>query len=202
MLLSALLLALPFPALAAPGDLDPSFDGDGLVFTEFAFRRRSGFELVDALVVQPDGKLVAGGERFIRTNGLDRTIIALARYKPDGTLDPSFDDDGRVLTDFGGSVRVDALIVQPDGKLVAGGSRRFSAGSALFLARYNRNGSLDPSFGTGGLVVGPETLFGAQGLVLQPDGKLVTTNNASIFLFRFNGDGTLARISHQGVISG
>lgn len=56
MLLSALLLALPIPALAAPGDLDPSFDGDGLVLTDFGES-----EEASAVVVQPDGKLVAAG---------------------------------------------------------------------------------------------------------------------------------------------
>ena len=60
MLLSALLLALPVPALAAPGDLDPSFDGDGKVLTDFR-----GFEHANALVVQPDGKLVAAGGFFL-----------------------------------------------------------------------------------------------------------------------------------------
>jgi uncharacterized delta-60 repeat protein len=128
MLLSALLLPLPVPALAA---LDPSFDGDGRVLTDFPLEGRSGNEGTFALVVQPDGKLVAGGPRFIIDPDVLDSDIALARYNPDGTLDRSFDGDGRVLLDFGDFEIVNALVVQPDGRLVAAGGLFFLAPLAL-----------------------------------------------------------------------
>ncbi|MGH8577949.1 MAG: delta-60 repeat domain-containing protein [Gammaproteobacteria bacterium] len=83
---------------------------EGVVLTDFG--APSGAE---ALVLQPDAKLVAAG-RFSFFGGAD---FALARYNADGSLDASFDGDGRVLTDFAGAAR--ALLLQPDGKLVAGG---------------------------------------------------------------------------------
>ena len=165
MLLSAFLVDLPVPALAAPGDLDPSFDGDGKVLTDFR-----GFETVNALVVQPDGKLVAAGGIFAAHGG------ALARYNPDGSLDRSFGGDGRVRLNFRVVTQRLALVLQPDGKLVAAGfAANHLATVRRSLARFNANGSLDTSFGAGGVV---RTDFGggdgaANALVLQPDGKLV-----------------------------
>jgi hypothetical protein len=102
MLLSALLLAPPVPALAAPGDLDPSFDGDGKVLTDFR-----GFDFTRALVAQPDHKLVAAGTFFFGR----ATRVALARYNPDGSLDRSFGGDGRVRPNFGGQSDATALVL-------------------------------------------------------------------------------------------
>ena len=200
MLLSALLLALPVPSPAAPGDLDPSFDGDGKVLTD-----SRGFEAADALVVQPDGKLVAAGGFFRgRASG-----VALARYNPDGSLDGSFGGDGRVLTSLGGTnitfTFVNALVLQPDGKLVAlgvGVVDAFSDVADLILARYHPDGSLDASFGAGGVV---RTDFGggdsADTLVLQRDGKLVAAGRRrsgpignqvqDLILARYHSDGSL-----------
>ena len=184
MLLSALLLALPFPASAAPGDLDPSFDGDGKVLTDFR-----GFEEANALVVQPDGKLVAAG--YSAT--IDGSAFALARYNPDGSLDKRFGDRGHVVTPFGQRDFAVALVVQTDGKLVAaGGKDLFTGRSDFALARYNPNGSLDRRFGDAGRVV---TDLGRHdipiALVLQPDGKLV-------LLGRTTGGTTLVRYSPDG----
>jgi len=174
MLLSALLLALPVPALAAPGDLDPSFDGDGLVLTDFG-----GFESAGALVLQPDGKLVAAG--YSAT--IDGSGFALARYKPDGSLDRRFGDAGRVVTDLGRHDFPIALVLQPDGKLVLLGA---TTGARTTLVRYSPDGQLDASFGINGVVVTEARAAGA--LILQPDGKLVLGARP---LARFNVDGTL-----------
>ena len=79
----------------------------------------------------------------------------------DGDLDPTFDGDGRVRTGFFGSFDVgNDLVIQPDGKIVVvGSSARFAGGSLLLdfdfdfaLVRYNQNGSLDQTFGSGGKV--------------------------------------------------
>ncbi|MDQ3776370.1 MAG: delta-60 repeat domain-containing protein [Pseudomonadota bacterium] len=105
LLVIALLLGPPFPALAAPGDFDPSFDADGRVLTHFgrfegAIALLNGFEGAIALLVQSDGKLVAGG--FSNASDPSSNDFALARYNPDGSLDSSFGAGGLVLTAFGG----------------------------------------------------------------------------------------------------
>src|SRR5262249_57418328 len=100
------------------------------------------YALAYSLAVQQDGKIVLAGEASL--NG-DRDF-ALARYNGDGTLDASFGTGGKVTTTFGQNDVAFSVAVQPDGKIV-------TAGFGLFrfaLARYNSNGTLDPSFGTGG----------------------------------------------------
>jgi uncharacterized delta-60 repeat protein len=100
------------PAAALPGQLDPSFGGDGKVTTAFA-----GDAGANAAVVQ-DGKVVAAGSAMAGST----VDFALARYRRDGSLDRTFGTGGRVTTDFGGGgAQATALVVQADGKLVAAG---------------------------------------------------------------------------------
>jgi uncharacterized delta-60 repeat protein len=149
------------PAAADPGRLDPGFGTAGKTTTRFAGDAGAG-----AAVLQ-SGKVVAAG--FAVTGAT--TDFALTRYRPNGTLDASFGNQGRVTTDIsGGSGDVaTALAVQADGKLVAAGLTSGPAGQDFALARYQSNGSLDASFGTGGTTT---TDFAhredrAQALVLQ-----------------------------------
>jgi uncharacterized delta-60 repeat protein len=132
-----------------------------------------------ALAIQTDGKLVAVGSSDAagRTGG-----FALARYTRKGSLDGSFGRGGKVLTNFGSSGGAAAVVIQPDGKIVAVGSSSRSADrrdKEFALARYRRDGSLDASFGSGGKVL---TTFGrysrAVGVVLQGDGKLVAVGSS------------------------
>ena len=136
--LIAALLVVVFSAAAqaAPGDLDPTFSGDGKQTTDFGF----GSGDAAATVRQPDGKIVAVG-----TRPAPASTSPLARYNPNGTLDTSFSGDGRQTTDFGGDGRRrTAVALQADGKIVVVGSRHWQTDFAL--ARYNPNGSLDTSF--------------------------------------------------------
>lgn len=181
-----LLATLAGSALAAPGDLDPSFGNAGLVTTDFGGRGDFGL----AVALQSDGKIVAAGNSS-STAGAFSLSFAVARYNPNGTLDPTFGSGGTVLTGFGGSLSAAAdVAVQPDGKILAVG---FVAGD-FGIARYNANGMLDPTFGTGGLVT---TDFGgfdqANGVALQPDGKVVVVGplQGTIGVARYNSDGSL-----------
>ncbi len=172
------------------GSLDTSFNGTGKVTTPVA----SGGG-ANAVVVQPDGKLVAAGAS---TNGSNYDVT-LVRYNPDGSLDTSFNGTGKVTTAIGpANDTATALALQPDGKLVTAGWTDNGSNHDFALVRYNPDGSLDTSFkGTGKVTtaIGPGYDF-ANGLVLQPDGKLVAAggsnaSNNDVALVRYNPNGSL-----------
>jgi uncharacterized delta-60 repeat protein len=188
-------VAFALARYTADGSLDPRFGRGGKVLTGFG----SLSDIAHAIAIQADGKLVAVG-----SSG-EPASFALARYAPDGSLEPSFGRGGKVLTDFGSSrdAAAGAVAIQADGKLVAaGGSRVLGDGRPDFaLARYAADGSLDPSFGPGGKVL---TDFGsshaerASAVAIQADGKLVAVGwrNArgrhnDFALARYTADGRL-----------
>jgi len=163
------------------GSLDTSFDTDGKVTT-------SGFSGF-SVTAQADGKiLVAGSSISAITSRLD---FALVRYNTNGSLDTSFDTDGKVTTNIGPGVSSDtSVVLQADGKILVAGTN----GSDFALARYNTNGSLDTSFDTDGKVT---TDFGAndagRSVAVQADGKILVAGNsgADFALVRYNPDGSL-----------
>jgi uncharacterized delta-60 repeat protein len=177
------------------GRLDPSFGQDGKVATRFGAGR--SVSQAGALAIQPDGKLVALGSWY-RSPINGPAYIALARYTPRGRLDPSFGHGGKVVTSFGprSDVGAGALLIRADGKLVVAGEYSGPGDSfAVALARYNADGTLDPSFGTHGRVVGRlgDYLGGASAAVLQKDGKIVVsvTDEVRSYLARYTVDGKL-----------
>ncbi|WP_203789972.1 delta-60 repeat domain-containing protein [Paractinoplanes rishiriensis] len=182
------------------GSLDFSFGVGGLVRTDLG-----GDDIAYALIRQPDGRLVAAGQSTRGSGPELSTIFALTRYLPDGSLDTSFGTGGGVFTSPTGDDRAHALVVQTDGKLVAGGVSAISSNSNFALARYHRDGSLDTRFGNDGMVVtdfggGDNAADAAYALVLQ-NGKLVaggyattaTSTGADLdfALARYMSDGTL-----------
>jgi uncharacterized delta-60 repeat protein len=195
--LLCLLLGFPVSALASGGQLDGSFGGDGKVTTHFAGRSN---DTASAVAIQTDGKIVAAGDSFIPDVSAQ---FALARYKLDGTLDPSFGEDGKVKTTFAGGsdAGARAVAIQADGKIVAAGYTL--VGDARFaLARYNIDGSLDSSFGGDGKVItrfaeGSSDSAGA--VAIQADGQIVVAGSSHIpgvstprfALARYNPDGDL-----------
>ena len=162
------------------GRLDSTFGTGGMVITDFGFG-----SVANALVLQPDGKLVAAGFiGFFASDGSSRTNVALARYLPDGTLDPTFGTGGKVITDVGTDSDARALVLRPDGKLVVAGCIACVQFGDFALARYLSDGSLDTTFGVGGIVTtdfsddGGDDFESAFALVLQPDGKLIAAGNS------------------------
>ena len=164
--------------LNADGSLDTSFSPTG-----------SGLDnSLRSVVVQPDGKVLVGGF-FIKFNGTARNLIA--RLNADGSLDTSFAPTGSGLND----AYLYSLALQPDGKVLVGGSFTSYNGTARsHLARLNADGSLDTSFAPAGSGLNNDVLT----LALQPDGRVLaggfltnyngTTRN---YLARLNADGSL-----------
>jgi len=174
---------------AQQGDFDQIFFNTG-------FTTNKVFEtnVATKVKVQPDGKTVVVGNSF-GTSG-DAAIVL--RYNTDGTLDTTFDGDGIVTTviENTGSSFAD-VVIQPDGKIVAAGSAiPLNADQYFAVVRYNANGSLDTTFGTGGIVRTDfdSTSEGASAIALTSDGKIVvagTTFNNSFAVARYNANGSL-----------
>jgi uncharacterized delta-60 repeat protein len=156
------------------------------------------------VVIQSDGKIVAAGSTNPPSSSA--SDFALVRYNADGSLDSTFGTGGVVDTNLGPSdAGVRGLALQTDGKLVAVGTTSTSGGNFhLAVLRYNTDGSLDTTFGSGGEVLDnfPNGNPGgsddsANAVVLQPDGKIVivgsfvdSTQRGDAGLARYNSDGS------------
>jgi uncharacterized delta-60 repeat protein len=173
------LLVASTPAWAASGDLDTTFSGNGKVLTDVS----RGFDAASGVAVQPDGKVVAVG-----WGGGQGGRFALVRYDVDGTLDGSFGDHGRVLTNFTQyQDSGNGVALQADGKIVVVGTiqRITSRGRAVgrfAVARYDTAGTLDATFGGGD---GKVTFRFSDGgfddgraVAIQPDGKIVVAGSS------------------------
>ncbi len=120
------------PAQAAPGDLDPTFSGDGKLRT--SFNPPTSQDLAFDVAVQSNGKIVVAGETID-----DKCDVALSRYTTGGNLDSTFGGDGKVTTYFGMFNLLDdrafAIAIQPsDGRIVVAGSVGSSSGSEFAAA--------------------------------------------------------------------
>lgn len=168
----------------ADGTLDATFGVGGKAAADFGFS-----DFASDVAIQQDGKIVVAGsarrERFIGTEA-----FGLARFNPDGSLDFSFDGDGRVMTAFtsfsdGGS----ALELQRDGKVVVSGYAGFDQGGQSSatgaMARYNPDGSLDGTFDGDGRLTTADVATSE--LALQTDGKILVAGGG---ILRLNPDGT------------
>lgn len=170
------------------GSLDASFGGGGTGYVTTALGSTEG---IQQIIRQSDGKLVAVG------CGLGK--LAVARYSSEGILDTTFNGTGIVTTTIGTQAWGYGVVQQPDGMLVAAG-QSYNSGTlqySIALARYQTNGNLDASFGSGGIVttlIGNQS--GARSVIVQPDGKVIVSgyyNNGIVgfLLARYLSNGTL-----------
>lgn len=181
----------------ASGTLDPNFGSAGVARIDFGGPTTGNQDSLQGAAMQSDGKIIVSGRTYVQSQGDVSSQIALARLNTDGSLDTSFGTGGRVLTDLvGGKDQTWAIAIQPDGKIVVVGSTSanppFNVMSALI--RYNSNGGLDNTFGTGGVVY----LDNALGqtftvLALRGDGKILVADGLgrSFVLMQFTASGSL-----------
>ncbi|MEW6498402.1 MAG: DUF4347 domain-containing protein, partial [Cyanobacteriota bacterium] len=129
-----------YTGVLAAGDLDLSFGIGGKVTTNF----NGNYDEARDVLIQSDGKIVVAG---FTSDSSFNDDFALTRYNSNGTLDTTFGTGGKVTTDFNGSTGTGlSVIQQSDGKIVVAGRVH----NDFALTRYNSNGTLDTTFGTGG----------------------------------------------------
>ncbi|MEH2022998.1 DUF4347 domain-containing protein [Nostoc sp.] len=168
------------------GSLDNSFGNGGTVTTHVGSASDNGY----SVTLQSNGKIVVAGYTWDSTQS-NQPDFALARYNTDGSLDSSFGNGGKVISNFGEDFG-HKVLVQPDGKMILAGYIG-NGNRDYVLVRYNSDGSLDSSFGNGGKVNGTN---GYAATILS-DGKIVVAGTASngtnndFALARYNSNGSL-----------
>jgi uncharacterized delta-60 repeat protein len=173
------------------GTLDNTFGNGGVVNTSIG-----NSSMPFSIQIQPDGKIVVAGGVKANLSPPFQYHSLIVRYNTDGNLDNNFGTGGIVIT-IADSIEdgIASIVLQPDGKIIAGGY----AWNQFLLMRYNTDGSLDNTFGTGGMVKtsieGTESSIWA--ITQQPDGKIVAAgttgdiNNLKFALARYNNNGIL-----------
>lgn len=150
------------------GTPDTSFDGDGKLTTDIGSSTTDAGRQSD---LQADGKIVVAGN--------SSNDIAIVRYNTDGTLDTSFDGDGKLVEDFGdnSSDSVNGLTIDSDGKIFVAGSFRTSSFQMGLVASYLPSGAVDTEFDLENVTDGSTDTLWA--IALQPDGKILATGTYS-----------------------
>ncbi len=131
-------------ALAAEGDLDNSFSSDGRLVFNVDNGRGEG------VAVDSKGRIVEAGN--IDPPGADTSDIAVARFLPDGSADPSFSGDGLATVNAGGGTNIDvasAVSIDQQGRIVVAGEVLLGGDSNVVIARFTDSGAPDPSFAGG-----------------------------------------------------
>lgn len=173
--------------VSAQTALDPTFGG-GSTFPSF-----NGRAYAHDMAIQPDNKIILVSS--CGTLEIARVPFCLVRVNEDGSSDPTFKDGYPYPSSWGVYTlfeptyqgNAEGVVVQPDGKVVAVGS---GPGGKVALVRYNSNGTLDSTFGSGGIVLGFNGI--AEKAALQPDGKIVIVGTAEgeMFAARYLSNGT------------
>ena len=189
------------------GTLDSNFGTNGVVETTL----HGTEDVINAIALQPDGKIVVAGTSWSDITAYD---IAFARYNTNGTLDNTFGNNGIKLIDIRGTDDKinSALVIQPDGKIVAAGFTHSDLSYDFLLVRLNAGGTVDASFGINGIAItdiADATSDAIRGIALQPDGKIVAIGSSNInstvsfIAARYSSDGTLdATFGNSGLVVG
>jgi uncharacterized delta-60 repeat protein len=182
----------------ADGSPDTGFGTGGIAVVDFSPLDpfiNGVLVTASALAAQPDGKLIVAGElgSFF--------AVGVARLNADGSLDKTFGTGGEVAVGSStANFDLAALAVQPDGKILVGGAPQSTGTFAL--TRLTASGQVDPQFGHGQLVLGPQG--GLSSLAIQPDGKIVAagTQGGGFTVARYLPDGTPdAGFGHGGAVT-
>ncbi len=160
------------------GTPDESFNDDGIVITPVG----SSSAVANCLLIQPDHKILVAGQAF--NDFTLRWEAAIVRYLPNGSLDESFNDDGKVTTSPGNKdVSINAIARDTDGKIILAGFVGTSPSNNNFIVfRYFPDGRLDSVFGENGILITPFTTENnlANALLIQPDHKIIVAGTATI----------------------
>jgi uncharacterized delta-60 repeat protein len=186
--------------------IDATFGNAGIVRTDF----NTTNDRANAITIAPDGKLLIAGTTS------ESGTIAIAKYNPNGSLDTSFNSDGKVTANFNmptGSVMGDVqhISIQPDGKIIVAGSGYSFISQDFLLARFNYDGSVDYGFGNNAVYVERGSPVILDSTAQAFDSDLLNYSGTSIILYRHGGanvtdifscNGNLEFIAGNAILSG
>jgi uncharacterized delta-60 repeat protein len=174
------------------GSLDSTFGNSGKVTTAIG----NFYSVGNSMLIQTDGKVVVAGY-YNNGSNID---FALARYTINGSLDSTFGIGGKNITDIGNSDDYgNSVAIQSDGKIIVAGYTANGSNIDYALIRYNANGSLDNTFGNGGIITSGIGVYDdkVKAVAIQSDDKIVVTgvigtgNGYPLALVRYNNNGSL-----------
>ena len=180
------------------GTLDDTFGIGGKVQTTLLDTQSE----VNSIAIQVDGKIILGGATDNQPYAYD---FALIRYNSDGSIDTSFGTNGKVITTLNTSFSdiVTKIIIQEDGKILAGGFSSREYDSKFAMVRYLPNGAIDTSFGSNGILISNYNSANADS-TLQTDGKILMVGGFDLGVFtvlRFYNNGSLdTTFGNNGVV--
>ena len=185
--LIAFFIVTALTVCAQPGSLDNSFEEDGKAYLHGEYIG------CNDMALQKDGKIIQGGIGTLDgVNG-----FYLARFNTDGSLDKTFGNKGRVVTDFsGGQQEILSVALQSDGKIVAAG---YAYATNIALVRCLPDGRVDSSFGVRGVVITDIRRYDyLAAMAIQPNDKILVTGTTladendteTSFIIRYNSDGS------------
>lgn len=200
-------LLLPFvvlfvftTAVAQPGALDSDFSADGKLLDSFD----TGSDKGVGVFVQPDGKILVGG----RADYLGDVDFFVIRYNSDGSLDNTFNTSGKSTANFGAQYDdyANAMVLEDDGKItLAGHTNLGGSGTSVCLTRFLPDGTVDPSFGTGGLTttdIGTDYDY-CYALATNASGKYAVTGNSweKLYVAQYTTNGVIDNTFGTGGIT-
>jgi len=177
------------------GSPDTTFNGTGRWVSSFGTGERGAYDLL----VQPDGRILIGGQNHGATSDYDAVLI---RFRANGSLDPTFGSAGIATANFTTGDWISSLALQPDGRIVAGGSVFDGSHTQAAVMRFNRDGSVDASFAGGSPSIASANTDSFEGIALGPDGRISAAGHSqsagldSVLAARFIGDATAPYGAH------
>ncbi len=172
------------------GMLDDTFASGGKLYLDFGSYESE----ITSVITQPDKKIIAAG--VFHNHGTNQKYF-IVRYNVDGSVNSTFGVEGMVVNPFEERPRINSLLLQPDGKILAMGTI-YSDGaeySKSFLVRYNPNGTLDENFGSQGFIINDASVINA--FSVQSDGGIIVATDRIPFtlnqckLIRYKSDGSI-----------
>lgn len=174
------------------GRLDKSFGNEGKMIID-----GGGREEVYGLGIQNNGKIIIAGA----TKQKGKKDFMLLQLNPNGSLDRQFGNQGKVITDLGGSDEIHYLVLAPNGKIIVAGYSKIKKKVGAVVARFHPDGSLDKSFSEQGWIrlqmTKQDRFFG---VALHPNGEIVATGSLSLSDDVSQEDCVVVRLSPQGKV--